>query len=168
MQLICQASNSHEALESVARDQAHIAGLHLLDQATGEYNRPIARQRLGRDVHLVTFAIWEQGVMVRRGNPHGVRNVQSLAQSDVRMVNREPGSGARALLEAELSRAGVPTRDLDGYDTVVRSHLAAAEAVSAGLADAAIGARVAAEALGLDFVLLAEERYDLAIPDRFF
>jgi molybdopterin molybdotransferase/putative molybdopterin biosynthesis protein len=168
MRLICQASNSHKALESVAREEAHIAGLHLLDPATGEYNRPIARERLGRDVHLVTFAIWEQGVMVDRGNPRGVRNVQSLARSDVRIVNREPGSGARALLDEELSRAGIPPRDLKGYDAVVRSHLAAAEAVSAGLADAAIGARVAAEALGLDFVLLAEERYDLAIPDRFF
>jgi len=84
------------------------------------------------------------------------------------MVNREKGSGARALLDAQLARAGVDATALNGYDTVVKSHLAAAEAVAAGLADVAIGVRVAAQALGLDFVLLTEERYDLAIPDRFF
>jgi molybdate-binding protein len=168
MDLICQASNSRAALETVARNEAHVAGLHLLDPTTGEYNRPFARERLGNDVHLVTFAIWEQGLMVSAGNPLGIRDVRSLARSDVRMINREPGSGARALLDAELRNAAVEPREVEGFETVVRSHLAAAEAVSAGLADAAIGARVAAQALGLDFVLLAEERYDLAIPDRYY
>jgi molybdate-binding protein/DNA-binding XRE family transcriptional regulator len=166
--LIFQASNSRAALEAVARNEAHVAGLHLLDPATGEYNRPFARERLGNDVHLVTFAIWEQGLMVSAGNPRGIQDVPGLTRSGVRVINREQGSGARALLDAELQSAGVESREVEGYDTVVQSHLAAAEAVSAGLADAAIGARVAAQALGLDFVLLAEERYDLAIPDRYY
>lgn len=168
IELICQASNSRVALESVARNEAHVAGLHLLDPITGEYNRPFARERLGSDVHLVTFAIWEQGLMISRDNPRAIRGVRDLARQGVRIVNREPGSGARALLDAELLSAGIDPSELPGYQTVVRSHLAAAEAVAAGLADAAIGARVAAQALGLDFVLFADERYDLAIPDRFF
>jgi molybdate-binding protein/DNA-binding XRE family transcriptional regulator len=168
MDLICQASNSRVALDTVARDEAHVAGLHLLDPATGEYNRPFARERLGSDVHLVTFAIWEQGLMVGPGNPHRIRGAGDLARTGLRIVNREAGSGARALLDAELERAGIDPGDVRGYETVVSSHLAAAEAVSAGLADATIGARVAAQALGLDFVLLTEERYDLAIPNRFF
>ena len=95
------------------------------------------------------------------------RGVEDLARPGVRIVNREPGSGARALLDAELSRVGMAADDLAGYGSIVRSHLAAAEAVAAGLADVAVGAGVAAGALGLDFVLLAEERYDLAIPARF-
>jgi len=167
-ELVCQASNSRVALESVARSEAHVAGLHLLDPATGEYNRAFARQRLGDDVHLVTFAIWEQGLVLASDNPRGIRTVRDLAKDGIRIVNREPGSGARALLDAELTSAGIAPSELLGYDTVVQSHLAAAEAVAAGLADAAVGAHVAAQALGLDFVLLAEERYDLAIPDRFF
>jgi len=166
--LVCQASNSRAALESVARGEAHVAGLHLLDPDTGEYNRPFAQEALGRDVRLVTFAIWEQGLMVSPGRVGEVRGIRSLVHPGVRVVNREVGSGARALLDAELLRAGIDPAAISGYDTVVKSHLAAAEAVAAGLADVAIGARVAAQALGLDFVLLTEERYDLAIPDRFF
>jgi putative molybdopterin biosynthesis protein len=157
MDLICQASNSLAALESVARTEAHVAGCHLLDPATGEYNRPFAQHHLGSDVHLVTFAVWEQGLMVLPGNPHRIRDVRDLARAHLRIVNREPGSGARALMDAETERIGVDPSEIAGYETVVRSHLAAAEA-----------ARVAAQALGLDFVLLAQERYDLAIPGRFF
>jgi putative molybdopterin biosynthesis protein len=166
--LVCQASNSRAALEAVARGEAHVAGLHLLDPDTGEYNRRFAQEALGWDVRLVTFAIWEQGLMISPHHPAAIRDIRSLANPDVRMVNREKGSGARALLDAQLARAGVDATALNGYDTVVKSHLAAAEAVAAGLADVAIGVRVAAQALGLDFVLLTEERYDLAIPDRFF
>jgi putative molybdopterin biosynthesis protein len=84
------------------------------------------------------------------------------------VANREPGSGARALFDAQLARAGIQPSQVAGYDSVVRSHLAAAEAVAAGLADAAVGVRAAALALGLAFVPLAQERYDLAIPARFF
>src|SRR5262249_42630609 len=114
------------------------------------------------------FAVWQQGLMVARDDPRGIHDVRDLAKPGVRIVNREPGSGARALLDSELTRLSVDPAAVSGQDTVVRSHLAAAEAVAAGLADAAVGARVAAQALGLDFVLLAEERYDLAIPDSFF
>jgi putative molybdopterin biosynthesis protein len=167
MDLVHQGSNSLLAIEAVARGEAHLAGSHLRDPASGEYNVPFVRQRLGADVTLVTFAIWEQGLMVATGNPKGIHTCADLARAEVRFVNREPGSGARALLETELARLGLSPTRITGFNTVVRSHLAAAEAVAAGLADAAIGIRAAAHALGLDFIPLARERYDLVIPSRF-
>lgn len=167
-ELAWQGGNSLEALEAVGRGEAHMAGTHLLDPETGQYNVPFARRLLGADVRLVTFAVWEQGLMLAPGNPRGVGHAGDLAHPGLRVANREPGSGARALLDAELARAGVQTARVGGYDAVVRSHLAAAEAVAAGLADAAVGIRAAALALGLSFLPLARERYDLAIPARFF
>jgi putative molybdopterin biosynthesis protein len=168
VELAWQGGNSLSALEAVARGEAHLAGSHLLHADSGEYNLPFARRLLGRDVRLVTFAVWEQGFMVGAGNPRGIATVDDLARPDVRLANREPGSGARALLDAALARQRIRPDRIVGYETVVRSHLAAAEAVAAGLADAAVGVRAAAQALGLGFVPLAQERYDLAIPARFF
>jgi putative molybdopterin biosynthesis protein len=157
---------SLSALEVVARGEAHLAGRQLLDRATGAYNVPFARRLLGNDVCLVTFAVWEQGLMVAAGNPKGIHTVADLVRQDVTLSNREPG-GARALLEAELARPGLAPHATSGYRTEVRGHRAAAEAVAAGLADAAVGVRAAAYALGLDFVPLARERYDLVTPARF-
>jgi molybdate-binding protein/DNA-binding XRE family transcriptional regulator len=168
VELVWQGGNSLQALESVGRGEAHLAGTHLFDPASGVYNVPFARRLLGPDVRLVTFAVWEQGLMLTPGNPRGIEHVGDLTRPGIRIANREAGSGARALLDAELARNGLNVERVDGYATVVRSHLAAAEAVAAGLADAAVGVRAAALALGLAFVPLAEERYDLAIPDRFF
>ncbi len=168
LELIWQGGNSLHALQSVGRGEAHMAGTHLLEPATGIYNVPFAQKLLGADARLVTFAVWEQGLMVAAGNPRGIHEVGDLARAGVRVANREPGSGARALFDAQLARAGVEPAQVAGYDSVVRSHLAAAEAVAAGLADAAVGVRAAALALGLAFVPLAQERYDLAIPARFF
>jgi putative molybdopterin biosynthesis protein len=123
---------------------------------------------LGPDARLVTFAVWEQGLMLAPGNPRDIGHAGDLAGPAIRIANREAGSGARALLDAEIARAGLKPEQVTGYAMVVRSHLAAAEAVAAGLADAAVGVRAAALALGLAFLPLAQERYDLAIPDRFF
>lgn len=167
MELAWQAGNSLAALEAVARGEAHLAGSHLRDPASGQYNAPHARRLLGANVCLVTFSIWEQGLMLRPGNPRGIHQVADLARPGLRLANREVGSEARALLEAELGRAGLEPTAIPGYEAVVRSHLAAAEAVAAGLADAAIGVRAAAQALGLTFIPLARERYDLVIPTRF-
>jgi molybdate-binding protein/DNA-binding XRE family transcriptional regulator len=167
-ELAWQGGNSLEALEAVARGEAHLAGSHLLDPQTGQYNVSFARRLLGADARLVTFAVWEQGLMLAPGNPRGIATAGDLARPGVRIANRESGSGARALLDTRLAGAGIRAEQVNGYTAVVRSHLAAAEAVAAGLADAAIGVRAAALALGLGFLPLARERYDLAIPARFF
>jgi putative molybdopterin biosynthesis protein len=167
-ELVWQGGNSLQALESVGRGEAHLAGTHLFDPASGVYNVPFARRLLGPDVRLVTFAIWQQGLMLAPGNPRGIDHVGDLTRPGIRVANREDGSGARALLDTELARSSLKPEQVEGYTSVVRSHLAAAEAVAAGLADAAVGVRAAALALGLAFLPLAEERYDLAIPDRYF
>jgi molybdate-binding protein/DNA-binding XRE family transcriptional regulator len=168
MELAWQGGNSLQALKAVGRGEAHMAGTHLFDPETGVYNVPFAQQLLGADARLVTFAVWEQGLMLAPGNPRGIQHIGDLTRPGLRIANREHGSGARALLDAELARVSLKSEQLAGYTTVVRSHLAAAEAVAAGLADAAVGVRAAAQALGLAFLPLAQERYDLAIPNRFF
>src|SRR5262249_33931836 len=133
VELAWQGGNSLQALEAVGRGEAHLAGTHLLDPSTGVYNVPFARRLLGPDARVVTFAVWEQGLMLAAGNPRGIGHAGDLSGPGVRIANREAGSGARALLDAELARAGIKPEQVTGYSTVVRSHLAAAEAVAAGL-----------------------------------
>lgn len=167
LQLAWQNANSTEALQAVGRGHAHIAGSHLADPDGGGFNRAAARAHIGQDVLLVAFADWEQGIALAPGNPLGVRGLADLGRGDVRLINREPGSGARRLLDDGLARAGLPPEAIPGYDRVVHGHLAAAEAVAAGLADAAITVYSAARCWGLSFVPLAVERYDLVIPAAF-
>jgi putative molybdopterin biosynthesis protein len=116
---------------------------------------------------LVGFAVWDQGLMVAPGNPRQIHDVGDLARPDVSLVNREPGTGARVLLDLALARAEIPTCSVRGYDRLAAGHLAVAEAVRAGLADVGVGVRAAAVAAGLDFMSLGEERYDLVIPQHF-
>ena len=105
--------------------------------------------------------------MVATGNPKGIAGIDHLARPDLTFVNREQGSGSRALLDRLISKAGVPTESISGYDRVALGHLAVADFIASGLADAGIGVKAAAETRSLDFVPLGEERYDLAIPDHF-
>lgn len=163
--LLWLAASSQAALDAVARGEAHVAGSHLRDPETGEYNLPQAGQLLARTGGLVVaFARWEQGFVVATGNPKGLRCAADLVRSDVRLINRDPGSGSRALLDELLAREGVPAEAVSGYDRVVGSHLAVARAVSAGAADVGIGLRATAYAFGLDFIPLAEARFDFVVP----
>ncbi len=158
-------ASSVEALEALRCGHVHIAGSHLPDPEGGDYNVRYARQALaGVGGLLVTFATWELGFVVPRGNPKGLRSVADLARPDVRIVNREPGSGSRALLEDLLARSGLTPKQVNGYETAVRSHLGVAQAVASGGADTGISLRVAACACDLDFIPLAEARFDLIIP----
>ena len=115
---------------------------------------------------MVTFARWEEGLVVAKGNPKGVRRVQDLAKRGVRSVNREPGSGSRALLDRLLHDAGVPASKLDGYERVVRGHLAAAYSVASSRADSCLATRSAAQTFNLAFTPLEIERYDLVMRKR--
>jgi molybdate-binding protein len=138
---------------------------HLPDRASGDFNVAQARRVLARTGGLVvTYASWEQGFVVPPGNPKGLRGVADLARPEVRLVNRELGSGSRALIDELLAGARVPPSALSGYDRVVTSHLAVARAVGSGAADVGIGLRALAHACGLDFVPLADVRFDLVIP----
>jgi molybdate-binding protein len=116
------------------------------------------------DCLVVTFAHWEEGLIVRRGNPKKIRGVIDLARPAIRIVNRENGSGARRLLDRQLATCGIQPARIKGYGNEVLSHVEVASRIKAGVVDAGIGVRVAASIWGLDFIPLQRERYDLVIP----
>jgi molybdate-binding protein/DNA-binding XRE family transcriptional regulator len=155
--------SSGAALDALARGEAHIAGIHLRDEQGGG-NSSIVRAR-APGAQLAPFARWELGLAVLRGNPRRLRTAADLARPGVRLVNREPGSGARLLLDARLGRAGIAPASVVGYRRVARSHLSVAQAVVLGEADAGVATRAACRAWGLDFVPWSEERFDLVIPE---
>ena len=156
---------STAALEALRRGEVHVAGLHVVDPRSGESNVPFVRQHLKRaDVTLVTFASWEAGFLVAKGNPKRIRAAADLARRGVRLVNREAGAGARLLLDQQLGAAGIATRRLVGYDETVGSHLEVGRRISEGRADTGVGVETIARLLDLGFVPLQTERYDLVIP----
>lgn len=154
---------STAGLLALGRGEAQLAGLHLLDPASGEYNRPALRQLLpGADIRMVTLAEREQGLIVRRGNPLALRDMADLARPEVHYAARQPGSGTSVLLEHLLARRGLSLAHVARPSAPLDTHLAVAAAVAGGRADAGLGLRAAARALDLDFIPLASERYDLA------
>ena len=160
----CLMGNSI-ALGALKRGEVHAAGVHLADERSGVWNLPDLQRSLGdMDCMVVTFAHWEEGLIVRQGNPKRIRGVAHLTRPNVRLVNREKGSGARRLLDRQLQTAGIPTTRVKGYGDEVLSHLEVASRVKAGLADVGVGVRAAAAICGLDFIPLQRERYDLVIP----
>jgi putative molybdopterin biosynthesis protein len=167
VELIWTEQSSAAALQALAHGDAHVAGCHLLDPETGRYNAPWVERLVPFPCMLIGFAIWQQGLIVARGNPRAIRRLSDLTQTGVRFVNREVGAGARALLDLGLAEANIPSSAIEGYACLASGHLAVAEVVRAGLADAGIGVRAAAVATGLAFVPLGEERYDLVVPRHF-
>jgi putative molybdopterin biosynthesis protein len=152
-------------LMALRRHEAHMAGTHLLDEETGEYNVPFVRKYLERvDVFLITLVYRQQGFMVLPGNPKAVRDVEDLTKPDVQFVNRQRGSGTRLLLDYALKEKGVDPAAVRGYDREEYTHTQVAASVKSGAADTGLGVLSAARALGLDFVPWREERYDLCIP----
>jgi putative molybdopterin biosynthesis protein len=157
------------ALKALKRGEIHVAGVHLADENSATWNLPDLKQSLGdMDFIVVTFAHWEEGFIVRQGNPKKIRTVSNIAKSTVRIVNREQGSGARRLLDKLLVAGGIKPNRIKGYSEEVSSHLDVASRIKAGLADTGIGVRSVAAICGLDFVPLQRERYDLVIPKMYY
>jgi putative molybdopterin biosynthesis protein len=153
---------------AVRENMTHVAGSHLLDPETGEYNLSYIRRYLpGREVALITLAHRQQGFIVPPGNPRTIRDVHDLIREDVVFINRQAGSGTRVLLDYELDKAGLSGDRVNGYDNEEYTHMSVAVAVLSGKADAGLGILAAARALELDFVPVTEERYDLVIPAEF-
>jgi molybdate-binding protein len=121
----------------------------------------------GRRLVIVTLSEWQEGLIVARGNPKGIADAADLSRADITIVNREPGAGSRTLLDLWLQSVGVSARQVNGFRHEVSSHLEVAEAVAHGLADTGPGIMAVAQALGLDFLPMQEERYDLVIPLEF-
>ncbi|MCC6175403.1 MAG: molybdopterin biosynthesis protein [Chloroflexi bacterium] len=156
-------------LIALQRGEAHLAGSHLLDEETGEYNLSYVRRYLpGRSVVLVTLVDRSQGLIVRPGNPKGIHGLEDLTRKGVQYVNRQRGAGTRVLLDYRLRQLGVDPTDISGYGREEYTHLGVAAAIAGGTADAGLGILAAARALKLDFVPLLSERYDLVIPREFY
>ena len=152
-------------LVALRRGEAHLAGSHLLDPQTGEFNLSYIRQYLPETpVVVVGWVGREQGLIVAPGNPRRLSGLQDIASSGLRFVNRQRGAGTRLLLDYHLARLAIDPAALPGYDREEYTHLAVAAAVASGRAECGLGIRAAAEALGLGFVPLFQERYDLVIP----
>jgi len=162
--LIVAPSSSQQALDWLKQGKVHVAGSHLRDLPSGEYNLPFVRRMFPKnEAKVVTFAIWEQGIVVQSGNPKSIHSVADFARKDVSIINREKGAGSRDLLDQRLRDAGIPAEKVNGYDRIASGHLAVALAVSTKEADCCIASRSAARAFGLSFLPLATERYDLVV-----
>jgi molybdopterin molybdotransferase/putative molybdopterin biosynthesis protein len=156
---------SAAALDAVKRGEVHMAGIHVQDAKSGEWNLPYLRRHLNvQGFTVVTFAGWEAGLIVKHGNPKSIRDVEDLARKGVQVVNREEGAGARFLLDRRLVTASIKPHQVKGYERLAGSHLEVARCVADGMADVGMGMRSAARLLNLDFIPLQEERYDLVIP----
>ncbi len=155
-------------LLAVRKGTAHLAGAHLLDPETGDYNRSyVERYVPDLPVTLVTLVYRWQGFMVAPGNPRNITGIRDLARRDVVFVNRQSGSGTRVLLDYELGRAGIHSEQILAYRHEEYTHLNVAMAIVSGAADVGLGIRAAADALSLDFLPLTKERYDLVIPTAY-
>lgn len=155
--------SSRCALDWLKRGRVHAAGSHLLDHTTGEYNVPIVKRLFRKgSVRVIAFASWEQGLVVKRGNPKQIRSIADLNRKNVAIVNREKGSGSRDVLDKGLRTAGIRASAVRGYGDIAGGHLSASHSVATGFADCCIASRSAARCFGLDFLPLTVERFDLS------
>ena len=165
VRIVALARGSIGALEALLGGRAHVAGVHLRDTRSGEYNTGPVRRALGnRRTTIVRFASWELGLATAPGNPLGIRGFADLARPRLRIVNRERGAGARIALDDALAALKLKPAAIAGYEREAGGHLEVALAIAAGQGDVGVTLRVAGEAYGLGFVPIREERYDLAVP----
>lgn len=159
---------SQGGLVALRRGEAHFAGSHLLDPQTGEYNIPYIRQYMPNiPVKVLALVGREQGLIVKKGNPKGIKNLGDLSRHDIQFVNRQRGAGTRVLLDYHLKLMRVPQSSIEDYSQEEYTHLGVAASVASGRADCGLGIAAAAQALDLDFIPLFQERYDLVIPKQF-
>ncbi|MDY6822942.1 MAG: molybdopterin biosynthesis protein [Thermodesulfobacteriota bacterium] len=169
MRLASSHVGSMGGLMALKKGFCHVAGTHLFDPETHTYNVPYIKKHLpGLPVKLVRLVSRRQGLIVPPGNPKNISGLENLARDDIRFINRQPGAGTRILLDFRLSELGIDGGAIAGYENEEYTHMAVAVAVASGAADAGLGIYAAARALGLDFVPVVTEQYELAIPTAFF
>lgn len=172
-------------LMALRKGEAHLAGTHLLDEETGEYNIPFIKKIFDKDsplppfvkggmggfsgkIVLVNLVYREQGLLVPKGNPKNIKGFWDLIRDDVVFVNRQSGAGTRLLTDKCLRDLGINPKDIKGYEREEYTHMGVASAVLTGIADTGLAILASARALNLDFIPVAKERYDLAIPHEFY
>jgi excisionase family DNA binding protein len=160
---------SSAGLTAVRDGVADFALAHLLDPTTGDYNLPFVQKTIPSGVAVVPLFHRELGLLLRPGNPLGLQTLADLTRTGARMINRQPGSGTRHYVDQEFSRLGVDAKKINGYNDTVATHLEVGLKILRKEADAGIAASAAARLLGLDFIPLTRERFDMLIPkERFF
>jgi putative molybdopterin biosynthesis protein len=163
--LVSANVGSQGGLIALRRREAHLAGSHLLDPRTGEYNIQAVREYLpGLPVKVVALTGRSQGLLVQKGNPKKICNLEDLIRPEVAFINRQRGAGTRVLLDYHLKKQGISSEGIIGYTQEEFTHLGVAAAVASGRADCGLGIAAAAQALDLEFVPLYQERYDLVVP----
>jgi putative molybdopterin biosynthesis protein len=156
-------------LHALRRNLCHIASSHLLQDKDEEYNFDYANQEFNQVPVIVNFCRREQGLVIQKGNPKSIEKFEDLKNQKITVVNRSLGTGTRLLFDSELAKAGIDTQKLKGYSNEVNSHMEVGLKILSGAADAGPGIRPVASLLGLEFIPLRWERYDLLIiKDRFF
>jgi putative molybdopterin biosynthesis protein len=159
--------SSRAALRALVDGRAHVAGVHLRDQKSGEYNLASIHHAMGnRRAMVVNFARWELGLATAPGNPLGIRGFADLTRPGLRIANREQGSGARSALDQALDELSIHGERIAGYEFEVGGHLEVAAAIASGQADAGVTIRLGADAYGLHFIAHRDERYDLVIMEQ--
>lgn len=156
-------------LMAIKRGVCHLAGSHLLDPEDGSYNVTYIKKYLAQiDVKLVNLVFRDQGLIVKKGNPKGIKGIEDLARGDISFINRQVGSGTRILLDYRLNQMGIDPAAISGYHHEEFTHMDVAVAVLSGSADTGLGIHAAAKALDLDFIPVVTEQYDLIIPGEYF
>ena len=152
-------------LLAIRKGNCHMAGSHLLDTETGEYNLSYIKRYIpNMDVTVFHLVLRDQGLIVKKGNPKAIYSVSDLVREDVMFVNRQAGSGTRVLFDYKLDQAGIGSNAIKGYDHEEFTHMAVAVDILSGAADCGMGIHAAAKALDLDFVPVEQEQYDLLVP----
>ena len=156
-------------LMALKQNRTHLATAHLLDPESGEYNFPYLKKMLPqKELIVVNLAYREQGIMVKKGNPKNIKELNDLTGEDIKFINRQKGSGTRILLDYLLKKRGINPMDIKGYFQEEFTHLMVASAVATGIVDVGLGIFSAAKAFHLDFISVAKERYDIIIPKEWY
>jgi excisionase family DNA binding protein len=156
-------------IRALRRNLCHIGSSHLLQEDEQDYNFGFARDELDHMPAVVNFCRREQGILIAKGNPRGIRSVADLGKPEIRIANRPLSTGTRLLLDTELQKAGIKGDEIKGYQNEFQKHLDVGLEVLAGRADAGPGIRAVAGLLGLDFIPLRWEQFDFIIQkERFF
>jgi putative molybdopterin biosynthesis protein len=155
-------------LLALQRGEAHLAGTHLLDPQTGEYNLSFIQQYLPDiPVNIIGMVLRQQGLIIKKGNPKHIQDLNDLSRPDIHFINRQRGAGTRVLLDYHLALLNIDLNKINGYAQEEYTHLSVAAAIASGRADCGLGIAAAAQALNLDFIPLFQERYELVIPKQY-
>lgn len=169
MKIVSSHVGSMAGIMAIRKGEAHVAGIHLLDPETKEYNVSYVKRMLGdQEVVIYPFLKRTQGWMLPQGNPDGIASVQDIAEKNIHYVNRQKGAGTRILFDLLLNEADLSPERITGYDREMFSHLAVAAEIKGSDHAAGLGIYPAAKAMGLDFIPVGDESYDLLMTRAFF